>query len=262
MNGKVSSRDYEALSAYLDGALDERTRALLENRLQVEVQLKQELEALKRTRIILRNQPRLRAPRNFTLTPQMAGVRQPSRASFGAFPALRLASVLATIFLVLVIAGDLIGSSMSPQTIASSDLPQQAPFVMPGFGMGGGGGGGSEVGSENVLPEEEAAMEAPALEPTQGASMKGAPELGAPEAESALQAVPPAALEEAPSLSEAPAPAGEAEEITSEPGAQATEEVDLRQTSWPFIRILQVLLALLAIGTGLGAFLLRRASKI
>ncbi len=260
MNGKVSLRDFEALSAYLDGALDERSRTRLEKRIQSEVALKQEFEALKRTRVILRSQPRMRAPRNFTLTPQMAGTRQPARYTLGAYPVLRLASVLATIFLVLVMAGDLIGSSMRPQTIAASDLPQQAPFVMPGFGMGGGGGGGNDVPSEAALSEEVAPVEMPALEATQAANMKAMPETGMPGAESALQAASPAAVAEEPSLSEPQAPAEETEQLAKDNGAQVFEEGEARQNSWPFIRVLQVLLAILAVGTGLGAFLLRRAS--
>lgn len=260
MNGKVSLRDYEALSAYLDGALDERNRTRLEKRIQSEEVLKQELEVLRRTRVVLRSQPRLRAPRNFTLTPQMAGARQPARYSLGAYPALRLASVLATIFLVLVLAGDLIGSSMRPQTIAASDLPQQAPFAMPGFGMGGGGGGGSDVGSEAALSEEETPVEMPAVEATQVANMNAIPETSTPGAESALQAASPAAVAEEPSLSEPQTPVEETEQLAKDSGNQVVEDGEARQNSWPFIRVLQVLLALMAVGTGLGAFLIRRAS--
>lgn len=260
MNGKLSLRDYEALSAYLDGALDVRSQTHLEKRLQVEENLKQELEALKRNRIILRSQPRMRAPRNFTLTPQMAGVRQQARYSMGAFSALRLASVLATIFLVLVMAGDFVGSSMKPQTIVASDLPQQAPWAMPGFGMGGGGGGGSDVGSEPVMPAEDAAMEMPAVESTDTAAMKAMPEAGAPEAETALQAVPPASLAEESAVSEAP-PSAVEPEISANAASREVAEEATGQTSWTFIKILQVLLALLAISTGLGALLLWRTSR-
>lgn len=273
MNGKVSLRDYEALSAYLDGSLEERNLVRLEKRLQVEENLKQELETLRRTRLILRSQPRLRAPRNFTLTPQMAGVRQQARNTMGAFSALRLASVLATIFLVLVMAGDLIGSSMKPQTIAASDLPQEAPLGMPAFGLGGGGGGGSDVSSEaeiaqsQIAEEEaaaakEAAVEMPAAQSTDTAAMKAMPEAGTLQAEPGLQSAPPSVAAEEPGASEERLPAAESEGEINDVGIEALEEADQQQTGWPILRILQVLLAVLAIGTGAGAFILWRTSRI
>jgi hypothetical protein len=272
MNGKVSLRDYEALSAYLDGSLEERNLVRLEKRLQVEENLKQELETLRRTRLILRSQPRLRAPRNFTLTPQMAGVRQQARIYMGAFSALRLASVLATIFLVLVMAGDLIGSSMKPQTITASDLPQEAPLGMPAFGLGGGGGGGSDISSEAEIAEsqiaeeaaaaKEAAVEMPAAQSTDTAAMKAMPEAGALQAEPALQSAPPSVAAEEPGASEERLPAAESEGEINDDGMEALDEADLQQTGWPILRILQVLLAVLAVGTGVGAFILRRTSRI
>ncbi|HSQ27792.1 MAG TPA: hypothetical protein VLM80_11770 [Anaerolineales bacterium] len=267
MNGKVSLRDYEALSAYLDGSLEEQNLTRLEKRLQVEENLKQELEVLRRTRVILRSQPRLRAPRNFTLTPQMAGGRQQARNTMGAFSALRLASVLATIFLVLVMAGDLIGSSMKPQIIAASDLPQEAPLGMPAFGMGGGGGGGSDVSSEAEIAEsqiaaEEEAMEIPAVQSTDAAAMKAMPEAGALQAEPALQVAPPSVAAEELGTSEERLPAEESEGEINDASTEALEEADLQQTRWPILRVLQVLLAILAVGTGVGALILRRTSRI
>jgi hypothetical protein len=253
MNGKVSLRDYETVSAYLDGALDIQERARLEKRLQVEKPLKQELEALKRTRTVLRSQARMRAPRNFTLTPQMAGVRQPARYSMGAYPALRLASVLATIFLALVVAGDLIGSSMKPQMIAASDLPQQAPLAMPGFEMGG-RGGGSDVNAEPVKSAEEVALEDPEIQPA--TAMRAMPE-----AEAVLQAEPPIVAEEASSVDEAPAASEGSSDEMNDMTVEVVETEAPRQTTWPFVRVLQILLAVLAIGTGLGALILRRVSR-
>jgi hypothetical protein len=106
MTTKISPRDGELLSAYLDGQLAPRERAHLESRLQGDHQLRIALGELRRTRTILRSQPRLRAPRNFTLTPQMAGM--PRRSPPSLYPVLRLASVLAGLLFVVVLAGDLL----------------------------------------------------------------------------------------------------------------------------------------------------------
>ncbi len=72
-----SWRDRERLSAYLDGQLSPRQRARLEARLEREAALRQALEELRQTRAWLQRLPARRAPRNFVLTPQMAGLRPP-----------------------------------------------------------------------------------------------------------------------------------------------------------------------------------------
>ncbi len=105
-------------------------------------ELRSALDELRRTRAVLRSQPRLRAPRNFTLTAEMAGVRTGVRSSaqpvHGSYPVLRLASVLATIFFIVITIGELAVriAAPAPLTVAiSQDQPAAAPF-----GMGGGGG--------------------------------------------------------------------------------------------------------------------------
>jgi Putative zinc-finger len=128
MTTKISPHEAELLSAYLDGQLTPKERSRLEARLREDVQLRSLLVELRRTRAILRSQPRLRAPRNFMLTPQMAG--KPARTTPRAYPALRLASVLAGLLFVLVLAGDLLTASRQtaiPQPAANQAARQVAP---------------------------------------------------------------------------------------------------------------------------------------
>ena len=66
MTTPISDRDWEAISAYLDGELNPKERARLDARLQANADLRAALEDLRRTRTVLRSQPRLHAPRNFT----------------------------------------------------------------------------------------------------------------------------------------------------------------------------------------------------
>ncbi len=74
---KPSMTDLELLSAYLDGELPPQFRIRLESRLSREPELNQALADLRRTRAVLRRTPVRKSPRNFTLTPRMAGLRPP-----------------------------------------------------------------------------------------------------------------------------------------------------------------------------------------
>jgi anti-sigma factor RsiW len=114
---RISERDLETISAYLDGQLPQRERTRLETRLQTDPGLREAYEQMHRTRAVLRSLPAVRAPRNFTLTPQMVKVRKSPPA---AYPVLRLASVLATLMFVLVMVGDL----MTPRGVVLAPVPE------------------------------------------------------------------------------------------------------------------------------------------
>lgn len=73
----MKTRDLELLSAYLDGALPPEQLQHIERRIQDDPQLRAELEALERTRALLRQMPRRRAPRNFTLSPRQVAKHPP-----------------------------------------------------------------------------------------------------------------------------------------------------------------------------------------
>src|SRR3972149_6961149 len=95
---RLSTRDLERLSATLDGQLAPGEAAGLEARLQDDSALRETLEGLRQTKAALRSLPSLRPPRSFTLTPQMVGIR-PRRP---AYPALRLATAIATVAFMIV----------------------------------------------------------------------------------------------------------------------------------------------------------------
>lgn len=87
-----SFRDVELLNSYLDGELDATQRQRIESRLESEPELKAALDALRESRAVLRRLPQRRAPRNFTLTPKMAGIKPPLPRSY---PVFRYASAVA-----------------------------------------------------------------------------------------------------------------------------------------------------------------------
>lgn len=115
----ISSHDNELLSAYIDGQLTAHQRAALEARLQTQPTLKTELEALQKTRHLLRSLPPLRAPRNFTLSTKTyrryAQSRVPSL--FGAISALSSAMLI-----MLVISSILFDRSAQPVSMAEESL--------------------------------------------------------------------------------------------------------------------------------------------
>lgn len=132
--------DVELLSALLDGKLSQAEAAKLESRLRTEPNLKAVLEDLTETRSLLRRLPRRRAPRNFTLTPQMAGVKPPTPR---AVPTLRFATMLATFLLVFSLATNALAPALRQAV--------QAPV----YGMGGGGGGAADSQLQESAPATE-----------------------------------------------------------------------------------------------------------
>jgi hypothetical protein len=240
----IPPRDWEALSAYLDGELDPKQRLKLGIRLKEDADLRTALQELRRTRTVLRSQPRLRAPRNFTLTPQMAGVRAKVRPAPVGFGALRLASVLATIFFVIVVAGDLLARSAKPSIVAQSP-GVAAPWA---GGRGGGGGGGPDVQMKEALAVNDATE-------TEEAAASAA-ETPAPPAEVETMAATPTAMS---TLTPEATPEAALQDTGGSTSEQPTENREA--VIWPVLRVLQVLLALLAVGAGLGAWYLRRSAR-
>lgn len=63
----LNERDFELLSAYLDGELIDSERLALEIRLDAEPELRRELNELRQTVQMIRQMPTIKAPRDFTL---------------------------------------------------------------------------------------------------------------------------------------------------------------------------------------------------
>ena len=122
-----SFRDLERLSAYLDGQLTPADRARLDSRLAADPQLREALEQLSQTRRLIQRTPHRRAPRNFTLTPKMAGIRPPVPRLV---PVLGWASVTAILLFLCTFGTSLIGQlSFSPMAAAPKAMATQAPAV-------------------------------------------------------------------------------------------------------------------------------------
>ncbi len=105
----IPARDLERLSAYLDGQLSDSERSALHERLQREAPLALALEELRQVREALRALPPVRLPRNFTLTPEMAGQARPRTSRGFAFA---WGSAFATLALAVVAVADLAGGGL------------------------------------------------------------------------------------------------------------------------------------------------------
>ena len=108
----INPKDLEAISAYIDQALDSRAQARLEERLEHEPELRAELNSMRRTRRILRSTPAVRAPRNFTLTPEMVGAVSPAPNRF--LSVTRFTFALASIFFVFTLVGNYTFGNVTP----------------------------------------------------------------------------------------------------------------------------------------------------
>ena len=138
MSFSLPRRDWELLSAYIDGDLDKRATRALQTRLAADADLRLALARLQRTRALLRRAPRCRAPRSFILRPEMVAAKPGWRWPFS----LSAASAVATIMLALVLLGDFalygipripsFGAAAPAAEIAEEPMALKAPTVADG----------------------------------------------------------------------------------------------------------------------------------
>ena len=120
-------RDIEQLSSYLDGQLSSAESARVESRLVSDPGLASAFDDIRAARGILRNMPARKAPRNFTLTRKMVGLKPPLPQSYSFF---RFSSAFAAILLMLTFAANTLVPRVS--------FGASAPAAQEAFGMGGG----------------------------------------------------------------------------------------------------------------------------
>jgi hypothetical protein len=121
MTNRISNRDYEALSAYLDGELAPKERSRLESRMLAQPELRTALQELRQTRQVLRAQARIRPRRSFALTPEMVGGYRPRKIGLQLFPVFGLATALASLALVVTF---LFGFLSKPDDLSVAFAPQ------------------------------------------------------------------------------------------------------------------------------------------
>ncbi len=126
MKNQITPRDIELLSAYLDNQLSSKDRARLEARLVQDPELKKTLQDLDRTRQLLHQLPRYRAPRNFYLKPEM--VRATPRPKLA--PVFGVITAVASVLLAIMLVGNQLVIPASQVALApAQELPSQASTV-------------------------------------------------------------------------------------------------------------------------------------
>ncbi len=282
MKLNYSPKDWQLLSNYLDGQLTNREVSIVETRLNSEPQLKQTLMEMQQTRYLLQHAKKVSVPRSFTLTPEMAAQIRPARKPL--FPFFSFASVIATIFLVVVILFEFLpgmlsgvmsqksatsnemlameAAPMAEEALDSATPPMIIEWGRPAgaYGMGGGGGDAGIVSAPPVGGGVEIEPEMPAEEP-------------------ALAAEEPApAIEEERSVTKH----ADSEPITGAGpilGIRSAEETDAFNDSvlnilsesgiepiptlsdpFPWLRVSQILLGSIAIISAITAIILRKRS--
>lgn len=193
MRAQITNRDYEQLSAYIDGQLSSPDQKKLEERLHARPDLQNVLEDLKRTKMLLRMAPHRRAPRNFTLTPAMIGgqINQEKRSFLpNLFPVLSFASAIAVFALIASFLFEFLPSSVSTR---NAGREAQAVAMQPA----------ADLASE--------ATAGPLIQAEQERSIEAAPEA----------AEPAELLATTPEMGEAETPAQLSEQSTGETGSAA-----------------------------------------
>jgi anti-sigma factor RsiW len=277
MRMNLSNRDWELLSAYMDGQLSSGKREQLEIRMQSDPELRTALDDLTQTIAMLRSLPRMKAPHTFRLTPEMVGQRQPRRL----YPLFQFASALSSLMLVLVLLSDFLGfglqspfgqmASQAPEASVAAEVfvdstPASLALEMPAE---------EQADARKVIPAEEG--EVIETEQAEGL-MLVEPLAPKPTAEADVYLAAPAPLEEqAPNLSmkaaDVPPDTSAADELPAEmpapalqvPGPemdQATAEVEPAASGgFSGMRILQISLALVALSTAMAAIYLRSLGR-
>ncbi len=164
MKTQLSPKDLILLSSYLDDELDPREKARVEARLQAQPALRDALESLQRTKVVLRRAPARRVPHNFTLPASMARTK-PARA-FRVVPGLLWSSAAVAIVSILFVVGTLVSTQIfgarmaaAPRDLTSNQpeleapaaqATQAPPIVVWGGATGQGGATGSGGAAEGT----------------------------------------------------------------------------------------------------------------
>ncbi len=110
----------EQLTAYIDGELSARERQAFEQELARNDALRADVDAQQQVKLMLKQAPRLRAPRNFTLDPAVYGQRTAYTPSFAErlYPQLRVATAVMAVLLVGVISLEFLSNPTAEPAMA------------------------------------------------------------------------------------------------------------------------------------------------
>lgn len=230
--GRLSSRDWELISAYLDGQLANKNLTRFQSRLKTDPEFSAAFEEMKRTKSVLRSAPKLRAPRNYMLKPDMVEVRSKRGFSLFKFSSFSFASAVTGLLLLVLLVSDLLG--MVHQIISPIPHSGSAPSVASELVL--------ETAEIDAALEEESPVEEPQLgiqemEPMGTPSETEGPMMALRVDETPAEGEAEDALEEAVVEEQAEEMAGAASTEFGEPGGGGGEPPQLGPTPTPTLEI-------------------------
>jgi len=130
MTARLSNRDWELISACLDGALSAEDTRRIEARLSKEADFREAYESLMRTRGIIRSTPAVKRRRNFFLTPEMVH----SPCWYWLIPVFNYGSAIAAVLAILFLVMDILpaGKLASPVSPARESASMIQATAEPG----------------------------------------------------------------------------------------------------------------------------------
>ena len=179
----------ETLNAYVDGELSARERSQFEAKLAEDAALRAELAQMRQVKDGVRQLPRARAPRNFTLDPAIYGRPQPQPA-YELYPALRVATALAAFFFIIAVVLDLATPAGGLGQPLAAVSREEAPAAEVGVAQEAADAAPAEVTSqaeEIIVGSEAVEVTRVVTETVEEEEMAAAAEEEAPEA---LEAAP------------------------------------------------------------------------
>lgn len=253
MNEDISPREWESLSAYLDGELNLEEEKQFERTLNQKPALRRSLEKLRQTRLLLRQMPQIRAPRNFIITPEQTGIKPTGSLFDFSFTLLRAVSVIATILLVVVFTGDLLNRSGGiPSAPNMGALQEQEAFML------------EQTAPPMEMPVEAAEiLDDAQIEANEALKMETAPGMpeSIPESEVQTQA---RRLEAVPKTLEDAEEGGRETYIPTEIMPVDIQEPAITQKIaylQPTLLAVEILLVMVAVGAGAAAILMSRKRR-
>jgi len=112
MKSAFTKHEIEMLSAYVDGQLSPRDKKAIEKRLSEDSKLMALLVDFQWQKRVLKTQPIIHAPRNFTLTHEMIGVSREKTHNYRKIPVFEIVSALAVMLFAIVLSADLMSGGV------------------------------------------------------------------------------------------------------------------------------------------------------
>lgn len=274
---QLSNNDWQLLSEYLDGQISPRDKANLEKRMHTQVELREGLEELRQTRMILRTATKQRVPRNFTLTASMVEQVRP-RPWLRFVPMLNFASAAAALALVVVMVYGLLPGAVpasapaateAPSLMAAESAPQEdasgeAPKIIQWGGGAYGLGGGGAVDAPPMIqaaPQAKDMIAPPAAAGPEIDNREASPEgEQAPQTQEQIAQAPLEGSE--PILGVVPPQEAQAEnqrQLAQQALESTREALPQRANSWV---ILAAVLGVIALAAALASYILRRKTPV